>query len=175
MQNLQFIVALDARARFIHVFQAEEAELPVDAEELVGQPLGKYVATDSDSRLLRATFAECLFTAEPQECVVAGQSGTSYHFLFEKVAHDSGQVLRLKDDVVVISLISKMPERVDLTRREEQIVTLICHDMSNAEIAGELKVKASTIETHRQNIRQKLGVKGNAGLVLYGVRHGFAD
>ncbi len=175
MQNLQFIVALDATARFVHAFVAEEAELPVDCEELVGQPLGKYVKSDSDSRRLRATFAECLFTSEPQECVVVGQSGASYHFLFEKVVHDSGQVLRLKDEVVVISLISIMHEPVELTRREEQIVRLICTDMTNAEIARELKVKSSTIETHRQNIRKKLGVKGNAGVVLYGVRHGLAD
>ena len=174
MQNLQFIVALDARARFVHVFQAEEAEWPVDAKALVGEPLGQYVETDADSRRLRATFAECLFTAEPQECVVVGHSGASYHFLFEKVVHDSRQALRREDEVAVIGLISKMPERVDLTRREEQIVSLICHDMSNAEIASELKVKGSTIETHRQNIRQKLGVKGNAGLVLYGVQHGYA-
>ncbi len=175
MQNLQFIVALDARAKFVHAFVAEEAELPVDCEELIGQPLGQYVESDSDSRLLRATFAECLFTSDPQECVVVGHSGTRYHFLFEKVVHDTGQVLRLKDEVVVISLISKMPEPIDLTRREEQIVRLICRDMTNAEIARELKIKSSTIETHRQNIRKKLKVKGNAGLVLYGVRHGLAD
>ena len=175
MQNLQFIVALDARARYVHVFQAEEAELPVDAKKLVGQPLGEYAENDVDSRLLRSTFAECLFTADPQECVVAGHSGTTYHFLFEKVNHDTRQVLRREDEVAVISLISHTLKRVDLTKREEQIVTLICHDMSNAEIASELKVKASTVETHRQNIRQKLGVRGNAGLVLYGVRHGFAD
>jgi DNA-binding CsgD family transcriptional regulator len=175
MQNLHFIVALNATARFVHLFLAEKADLPIDCEKLVGEPLGKYAANDSGSRLLRATFAECLFTAKPQECVVAGKSGTSYHFRFEKVVHDSGQVLRIEDEIVVLSLISRMPEPVELTRREEQIVRLICRDMSNAEIARELKVKASTIETHRQNIRQKLKVKGNAGVVLYGVRHGLAE
>ena len=175
MQKLQFIVALDASARFAHLFLAEEAELPLDCDELPGQPLGKYAATKSDSRLLRATFAECLFTGDPQECAVAGHSGTSYHFRFEKVAHNSRRALRSEDEVAVICLISIIPDRIKLTRREEQIVRLICRDMSNAEIARELKVKASTIETHRQNIRKKLKVKGNAGLVLYGVRHGLVD
>ena len=48
-------------------------------------------------------------------------------------------------------------------------------DMSNTEIAHELEIKPSTIETHRQNIRRKLGVKVTSGIVLYAVRHGMVD
>ena len=39
MQNLQFIVALDANARCADLFLAEEAEFPEDCEERVGEPL----------------------------------------------------------------------------------------------------------------------------------------
>ncbi len=87
----------------------------------------------------------------------------------------SGQILRPDDEVVIIGLITKAPEQAELTQRERQIVKLICQDMSNAEIARELKIKASTVETHRQNIRQKLGVKGTGGLVLYALRQGVVD
>jgi hypothetical protein len=61
MQDVQFIVGFDHNARFIHLFHAETADLPIDCEELVGESLGTYAANDSDARLLRATLAECLF------------------------------------------------------------------------------------------------------------------
>ena len=99
----------------------------------------------------------------------------SYRFRFERITHECHHALRSDDEIVVVGVITKLPQGKKLTNREEQIIRLICRDMANAEIAEELKVKASTIESHRQNIRQKLGVRGNAGLVLYGVRHGLVD
>jgi DNA-binding CsgD family transcriptional regulator len=174
MQNLQFIVGFDTSARFVHLFHAETAALPINCDQLVGQPLGKYTDIESDSRLLRATFAECLFTGNPHECTIAARSGARYQFRFEKVVHLSGQILRPEDEIVVIGLICKIPDYAELTQRERQIVRLICRDMSNSEIASELKIKASTVETHRQNIRQKLNVKGTAGVVMYAVQSGLA-
>ena len=175
MQNLHVIAALNSNARYVHLFQVEGTDIPIYSKEIIGEPLGEFATDDTNSRLLRATYAECLFTADPQKCVVVAKSGTRYQFRFEKVIHDSKQLLLTEDEIVVISLITRLPEQVKLTKREEQIVKLICHDMSNVEIARELKVKTSTIETHRQNIRQKLGVKGNAGVVMYAVQHGLAD
>ncbi|MGI9455873.1 MAG: response regulator transcription factor [Aeoliella sp.] len=175
MQNLQFIVALDASARFVHLFLADKVDLPIDCEELIGKPLGKYAANEPDSRRLRATFAECLFTGDPQECLITTGGGECYRFRFERVTHECNHTLRSDDEVVAIAVITRLPDEVKITKREQQIVKLICRDWSSAEIARELKIKASTIETHRQNIRQKLGANGTAGLVLYGVRHGLVD
>ena len=175
MENNQFIVALDANARFVHLFLHDKIELPIPCDDLVGEPLGKYAPSEEDSRLLRSTFAECLFTAEPQECEVVGENGYRYHFRFERVVHQSAKALRTEDEVVVISVITRVPDEVELTMREKEIVRLVCRDLSSAEIGERLGVKASTVETHRQNIRQKLGVKGNAGLVLYAVRQGLLE
>ena len=175
MQNLQFVAGFDSNARFVHLFHVETSDLPVNCAELLGETLGSYAHIEADSRLLRATFAECLFTAKPQDCTVISNSGVRCRFRFEKVVHVSGQILRPDDEIVVIGLITKAPEPAELTQRERQIVKLICQDMSNAEIARELKIKASTVETHRQNIRQKLGVKGTGGLVLYALRQGVVD
>jgi DNA-binding CsgD family transcriptional regulator len=192
MQNLQFVAGFDSNARFVHLFHVETSDLLVNCAELLGETLGSYTHIESDSRLLgetlgsythiesdsrllRATYAECLFTAKPQDCTVISNSGVRCRFRFEKVVHVSGQILRPDDEIVVIGLITKAPEPAELTQRERQIVKLICQDMSNAEIARELKIKASTVETHRQNIRQKLGVKGTGGLVLYALRQGVVD
>ena len=172
MENLQFIVALDASARFVHLFLADSIELPIDVETVVGQPLGTYIDNEAESKTLRSTFAECLFTGKPQECVVHHDQAGSFRFRFEKITHRGAMALRSEDEIVVIGVITQLPKGIQLTKREQQIVRLICKDLSSAAIAKELKVKTSTIETHRQNIRQKLGVRGNAGVVLYAVRNG---
>ena len=134
MHNLQFIVGFDSNARFVHLFHAENSDLPINCDELVGESLGKLTSNESDSRLLRSTFAECLFTGNPQVCKGA-ESSFRYTVRFEKVVHLSGQNLRPEDEIVVIGLFSKKPNYVELTQRERQIVKLICRDMSTAEIA----------------------------------------
>ncbi len=118
---------------------------------------------------------KCLSRAEAQECVITATSGTRFRFRFERVVHRAEQFLRPDDEVVALAVITKLPDGIELTDRERQIVRLLCRDMSNAEIANQLKIKTSTIETHRQNIRHKLGVRGTAGVVLYAVRQGMVD
>ena len=48
-----------------------------------------------------------------------------------------------------------------LTQREIQIATLVRLGMPNKEIANQLAVSLSTVEFHRNNLRDKLGLKGN--------------
>lgn len=175
MHNIHFIVGFDHNARFVHLFHEDVADMPVDCKDIVGEPLGKYATNEVDARLLRSTFAECLFTGHPQECQVSVKSSAAYSFRFEKVRHRSVAALRPEDEVVILGLISRAANRVDLTERERQIVTLICRDLSNADIARQLEIKESTVETHRQNIRQKLDVRGTAGIVLYAIRQGLVE
>lgn len=53
----------------------------------------------------------------------------------------------------------------ELTKREKEILQLIVNEFTTKEIAQKLYVSHCTIETHRLNIIQKLGVKNTAGLV----------
>ena len=102
MQNLQFVAGFDSNARFVHLFQVETSDLLVNCAERLGETLGSYTHIESDSRLLRATYAECLFTAKPQDCTVISNSGVRCRFRFEKVVHVSGQIRRPEDEVVII-------------------------------------------------------------------------
>lgn len=52
-----------------------------------------------------------------------------------------------------------------LTSREKEILTLIIKEFTTEEIASELFVSNKTVESHRSNLMQKLGVKNSAGLV----------
>ncbi len=176
MQHVHYVAALDSNARFVHFFSCDSARVLVEEDvESVGHQLGARLPNDDEARQLRATFAECLYSGEPQECVVSDESGRRVQCRFEKVVRNSGRMLRSDDEVVAIAVACDLPDHIELSKREREIVRLICRDMNNAEIARELKIKSSTIETHRQNIRKKLDVKGTPGIVLYAVRHGLIE
>nr|WP_315253168.1 response regulator transcription factor [uncultured Flavobacterium sp.] len=52
-----------------------------------------------------------------------------------------------------------------LTSREKEILNLIIKEFTTEEIASQLFISSKTVESHRSNLTQKLGVKNTAGLV----------
>ena len=52
-----------------------------------------------------------------------------------------------------------------LSRREKEILKLIIHENTTKEIASQLFIGQSTVDTHRKNLLKKLRVKNTAGLV----------
>lgn len=62
-----------------------------------------------------------------------------------------------------------------LSKREIEILRLICNEFSNAEIAEKLFLSVSTIETHRKNIISKLGVNNTVGLVKFALKNKLID
>ncbi len=67
------------------------------------------------------------------------------------------------------------PDDPRLSLRESEVLQLIAEGRTTAQIADSLHVSAKTIETHRQNIMQKLDVRSIAGLVKYAVREGLTS
>jgi DNA-binding NarL/FixJ family response regulator len=59
-----------------------------------------------------------------------------------------------------------------LTEREREVLQLLAEGKSNKEAAVVLKLSPFTVETHRTNLMQKLGLHNTAGIVLYAVRKG---
>ena len=58
-----------------------------------------------------------------------------------------------------------------LTRRQSEILQLLAEGMSMKEIATTLNLKPGTIAFHKYNIMQILGLKTNAGLLQYAIKH----
>jgi DNA-binding NarL/FixJ family response regulator len=54
-----------------------------------------------------------------------------------------------------------------LTDRELHVLHLLGSGMSTREIATELNLSFKTVETHRENIKRKLGLQGAAALIHY--------
>jgi len=58
-----------------------------------------------------------------------------------------------------------------LTRRQSEILQLLAEGMSMKEIAAILNVKPGTVAFHKYNMMQSLGLKTNAGLLQYAIKH----
>lgn len=62
--------------------------------------------------------------------------------------------------------------REPLTTREQTILLELAQGKSNKEVAHILGISVRTVETHRNNIRRKLGINSTAGLTRYAMEHG---
>jgi len=60
----------------------------------------------------------------------------------------------------------------ELTPRERELLQLLAEGLSAKQIAANLHVSVKTVETHRRNITQKLGVGSVAELIKYAIREG---
>ncbi|WP_067173564.1 response regulator [Microtetraspora niveoalba] len=67
-----------------------------------------------------------------------------------------------------------MPDNI-LTPREEEIVKLIAEGNSSKEIAETLVISVKTVDRHRANILQKLGMRDRIELTKYAIRAGLVE
>lgn len=68
----------------------------------------------------------------------------------------------------------RLPSAV-LTPREDEVVKLIAEGHSTREIARLLTISPKTVERHRENILQKLGMRDRTELTRYAVRVGLIE
>jgi len=101
-----------------------------------------------------------LKTCDSEELIVAINKvlkGQTYY---------TGQLLasEVQDNIADGTAIAKIAQ---LTKRELEIITLICQGYSNSRIATELFISPSTVDNHRTNIMRKLGVRNVASLIRF--------
>ena len=68
----------------------------------------------------------------------------------------------------------RIPDSI-LTPREEEIIKLIAEGHSARDIAETLVISAKTVDRHRANIMQKLGMHDRLDLTRYAIRAGLAQ
>lgn len=67
----------------------------------------------------------------------------------------------------------KIGNNIDVTRRESEVLQLICEELTTQEMADKLFLSPRTVEGHRQNLIEKFGVKNTAGLIIRAIKLGF--
>lgn len=63
----------------------------------------------------------------------------------------------------------------NVTAREQEVLALIAAGLSNREIADQLGVSLSTVQTHYAHLIEKLNLRNRTALVKYALRHGLID
>jgi DNA-binding NarL/FixJ family response regulator len=62
-----------------------------------------------------------------------------------------------------------------LSGREQEVVKLIAEGYSSKQIAEALVISEKTVERHRANILEKLGMRDRVELTRYAIRRGFVE
>lgn len=71
----------------------------------------------------------------------------------------------------VVAGMSVPPDRIALTDRQREVLRLIVEGLRTKEIAAVLNLSPRTVETHKYELTQTLGVRSTAGLVRYAIEH----
>lgn len=64
---------------------------------------------------------------------------------------------------------------ISLTKREMEVLQLICKEHTSAEIASALYISPRTVENHRKSLLEKTGAKNTAGLVIFAIQNQLID
>jgi DNA-binding NarL/FixJ family response regulator len=71
--------------------------------------------------------------------------------------------------------LGEAPAEDPLTARELEVVKLIAEGHTSEEIASELVLSKKTVERHRANILDKLGMRNRVDLTRYAIRRGLVE
>lgn len=88
--------------------------------------------------------------------------------------YSSPDIINLHDTENQFSTISSI-DKYNISERELEIIKLIAEGYINKEIADRLFISNHTVNTHRKNIMQKLGINNTPGIVLFAVKEGLVS
>jgi DNA-binding NarL/FixJ family response regulator len=60
---------------------------------------------------------------------------------------------------------------VDLSKREREVMLLLCGGQRVSDIAMSLSISVKTVSTHKIRLMEKLDIKNNADLIKFGMKH----
>ncbi|MBL0911573.1 MAG: response regulator transcription factor [Bacteroidia bacterium] len=119
---------------------------------LIEQGAHGYLAKDSDPQ-------------EVYEAIVAVQTKGSYI--------NENTLAAIRNNLGKKKRTPNLP--VEITRREVEVLQLVCQQYTAEEIAEKLFISVKTVNGHRNNLLQKTGSRNVTGLVMYALRNGIVD
>lgn len=161
------VALLDARGRFLWL-SSTHVSFGLDAEQFVGGSLFDLACDPADAR---RKFATCILERVPQRLEGnARQGDPRLNFIFDITpAEVTSPVAAVGFGYAVRRRLSR------LSIREREVVRLLTEDLSIAEIGAALHISRSTVESHLQHAKSKLGCRGIGGLVRLAVEGGLAS
>ena len=68
-----------------------------------------------------------------------------------------------------------LKNEIQLNDREQEVLKLICNELTTQEISEQIFLSPRTVEGIRQKLLEKINVKNSVGLVLYAFRNGLIE
>ena len=191
---------LDAKPDLEVVAEAEDGHEAV--EKALAEDVDLVILDVSMPRMTGIQAAAELHKRRPELRILMLSMHDSEQFLFEALkAGASGYVLKSAADTDIVdacraamrgdsflypsaitTLVRDYVERGGegehfdvLTPRELEVLKLIAEAHSSKEIAKELVISIKTVERHRQNILEKLGMRDRVELTRYAIRRGLTQ
>lgn len=93
--------------------------------------------------------------------------------VYNKGFHIDDYIMKLLQNRRYLSSKKKLHE--ELSKRELEVLKLICDELTNQEIAEKLFISKRTVEGHRNRMMEKTGSKNTVGLVIYAIEHKLID
>ena len=106
-------------------------------------------------------------TTDPDEIYEAILTCMNEDFYFNDLVNQA-VLLKLQHKKTVRQF---YPNPIKFTEKEVQILKFLAEDKTTEEISKLVFLSPRTIETIRQNMKSKVGVKTIAGLIMYGMRN----
>ena len=103
-------------------------------------------------------------------CLLKNVSGAELAAAIRKAHAGSSTLAPEAAEALVRALSSSPGGRAELTRREQEVLTLMAEGLTNAEIAERLIVSLSTVKTHVSSIISKLGASTRTEAAAIAVR-----
>lgn len=108
-------------------------------------------------------------SAERAELVKAiNQVAAGDKYFSERIVHKLAEI----PDMGSPNGKSRIEDVSILTKRELEVLQYIVQDLTNIQIAGEMGISPTTVETHRRNLMKKLGISTAIGLMRWGLKNG---
>jgi DNA-binding NarL/FixJ family response regulator len=104
--------------------------------------------------------------SELTQAIQEALKGNTY--ISPAIAHDMMQLY--KDEVD-----TKAGASGSLTMRQREVMQLLAEGKSAKEIANILHISARTVEFHKYNMMEQLGIKTSAELVRFAIKHGIVS
>lgn len=157
-------LALLARARMlVH----QDAAAGPDAALAAAQALG------AAGFLLDAARARCLAATALERHGRLDCAGREFHAaqqIFQECGadglarHEAGRLADVKSTLIQPWHRRGADDLATLTRREQQVATLVCEGLTNRQIAGQMFVTEKTVEMHLSRVFAKLKVTNRIGV-----------
>jgi DNA-binding NarL/FixJ family response regulator len=86
---------------------------------------------------------------------------------------DPAMTSHVADGLLARRPAGSLEARAKISERESEVLRLTAVGHSNKEIADQLKISVKTVEVHKANAMQKLGLAGRVDVIRYGVLQGW--